>query len=229
MRGRAVRGCAGQLTLDFELETLNTERQGLLAEAIDALLPQTQCRQCGYGGCLPYAEAIATRRATINQCPPGGDDTIRDLAVLLGVPFQPLDPAFGTTRPPAVALIDEQRCIGCTLCIQACPVDAITGVIKMMHTVIAIECTGCELCIPPCPVDCISMPETGARPSTEQKKTAAVLAKHRFVSRNHRLQREKEERAARLVAAKDTAAEQRKRATVKKAIDRARERLRQRD
>jgi len=199
-----------------------------LAETIDALLPQTQCRQCGYDGCRPYAEAIAARRAGINQCPPGGDDTIRDLAALLGAPFQPLDPAFGTTRPPAVALIDEQRCIGCTLCIQACPVDAIVGATKMMHTVIAAECTGCELCIPPCPVDCISMPETGARPSPEQKKTAAARAKHRFESRNCRLQREKEERAARLAATKDAAAEQRKRATVAKAIARARERLRQR-
>ncbi len=198
------------------------------AETIDALLPQTQCRQCGYGGCRPYAEALAMHRAAINQCPPGGEDTIRDLAALLGVPYEPPDPVFGAIKPPAVALIDEQRCIGCTLCIQACPVDAIVGATKMMHTVIAAECTGCELCIPPCPVDCISMPVTVGNTTRVQKKNAAALAKRRFESRNRRLQHEKEERAARLAAAKDTAAEIKKRATVEKAIARARERLRQR-
>lgn len=199
-----------------------------LAEAIDALLPQTQCRQCGYSGCRPYAEAIATRRAGINQCPPGSDDTIRDLAALLGVPFQPLDPAFGAAQPPAVALIDEQRCIGCTLCIQACPVDAIVGAAKMMHTVIAQECTGCELCIPPCPVDCISMAPTGERTTREQKKSVAAQAKRRFESRNRRLQREKEERAHRLAVAHEHTAAQKKRVTIQKAIARAKERLQQR-
>lgn len=197
------------------------------AEAIDALLPQTQCRQCGYGGCRPYAEAIATRRAGINQCPPGGDDTIRDLAALLGVPFQPLDPAFGAAKLPAVALIDEQRCIGCMLCIQACPVDAIVGAATMMHTVIAQECTGCELCIPPCPVDCISMTTTGRICTPALKKTAAALARRHFESRSRRLQREKEA-AARLAAPKETAAEQKKHETIQKAIARARERLQQR-
>src|SRR5262245_48811551 len=126
-------------------------------EAIDALLPQAQCRQCGYPGCLPYAEAIAAGRAAINQCPPGGDETIRALAGLLDVPVEPLDPAFGAIKPPQVARIDEATCIGCTLCLQACPVDAIVGAPKLMHTVIDSECTGCELCIPPCPVDCIDM------------------------------------------------------------------------
>lgn len=198
-----------------------------LAGAIDALLPQTQCRQCGYEGCRPYAEAIAAGHAGINQCPPGGDDTIRDLAALLGAPFQPLNPAFGAAQPPAVALIDEQRCIGCTLCIQACPVDAIAGAAKMMHTVIAQECTGCELCIPPCPVDCISMVPAGDRTTREQKKAAAARARRRFESRNRRLQREKEA-AARLAAPKETAAEQKKRETIQKAIARARERLQQR-
>lgn len=128
-----------------------------LAEAIDALLPQTQCRKCGYAGCRPYAEAIAEGRAGINQCPPGGDELARDLAALLGVPFKPLDRAFGEHHPPRVAVIDEATCIGCTLCIQACPVDAILGAAKQMHTVIASECTGCELCVAPCPVDCIHM------------------------------------------------------------------------
>jgi electron transport complex protein RnfB len=200
-----------------------------LAETIDAVLPQTQCRQCGYDGCRPYAEAVAARRAGINQCPPGGEDTIRELASLLNVPFQPLDPAFGAARPPAVALIDERKCIGCTLCIQACPVDAIVGATKMMHTVIARECTGCMLCIPPCPVDCIIMAAAADRTTREQKKTIAARARRRFESRNRRLQREHDDSAARLAAAKDTAAEQKKRAVVQKAIARAQERLRQRD
>lgn len=128
-----------------------------LVEKIDAVLPQTQCGQCGYPGCKPYAEAIAKGEADINLCPPGGDDGIHKLADLLGVEYKP----FGGDAKPkakAVAFIDEQTCIGCTLCIQACPVDAIVGAAKQMHTVIASECTGCELCLPPCPVDCISMP-----------------------------------------------------------------------
>ena len=128
-----------------------------LSERIDALLPQTQCRQCGYNGCRPYAEAIARGEANINRCPPGGVEVMEDLARLLDRAPQPLDAACGVTKPPAVALIDETWCIGCTLCIQACPVDAIVGAAKVMHTVIAAECTGCELCIPPCPVDCIAM------------------------------------------------------------------------
>ncbi len=198
------------------------------ADAIDALLPQTQCRQCGYAGCRPYAEAIAAGRAGINQCPPGGEETLRDLAALLSVPFQPLAPEFGVAKPPAVAVIDEQACIGCTLCIQACPVDAIVGAAKVMHTVIAQECTGCELCIPPCPVDCISMAETGEQLTREQKKTAAASARRRFESRTHRLQHEKETRAPRPAASKETPAEQKKRATIQKAMARARERLQQR-
>lgn len=199
------------------------------ADAIDALLPQTQCRQCGYDGCRPYAEAIVAGRAAINQCPPGGSDCIRDLAELLNVPYQALDPQFGATLPPAAAFIDESLCIGCTLCIQACPVDAIVGATRLMHTVIAQECTGCRLCIPPCPVDCIGMVPVGDRSTREQKKIAAARAKRRYESRNRREQREKEERAARLAASKATAAEQKKRATVERAIARARERLRQRN
>ncbi|MBI4808641.1 MAG: electron transport complex subunit RsxB [Nitrosomonadales bacterium] len=127
-----------------------------LVEKIDAVLPQTQCGQCGYPGCKPYAEAIAKGEADINKCPPGGEEGIRKLADLLGVDYKP----FGEGAAPkakAVAFIDEQTCIGCTLCLQACPVDAIAGAAKQMHTIIASECTGCELCVEPCPVDCISM------------------------------------------------------------------------
>ncbi len=124
---------------------------------IDRLLPQTQCGQCGYPGCRPYAEAIACGAADINQCPPGGEAGVRALADLLGREPVALNPDNGEVKQPAVAIIDEQVCIGCTLCIQACPVDAILGSSKQMHTVIASECTGCELCLPPCPVDCIDM------------------------------------------------------------------------
>lgn len=128
-----------------------------LTERIDALLPQTQCTRCGYPACRPYAEAIARGEAPINRCPPGGDAGIRALAALTGMPVVPLDPACGEEAPPTIALIDEEVCIGCTKCIQACPVDAIVGAAKLMHTVVPELCTGCELCIPPCPVDCIAM------------------------------------------------------------------------
>ncbi|MHB1677072.1 MAG: electron transport complex subunit RsxB [Sulfuriferula sp.] len=128
-----------------------------MVEQIDAILPQTQCGQCGFPGCKPYAQAIATGKADINQCPPGGEAGIRKLAALLGVEFKALNAEHGEPKPKSVAVIDENICIGCTLCIQACPVDAILGAAKQMHTVIASECTGCELCIAPCPVDCISM------------------------------------------------------------------------
>jgi len=130
-----------------------------VVERIDALLPQTQCGQCGYPGCRPYAEAISKEEADINQCPPGGDAGIRALADLLGREPKPLNPENGEEKPKTVVLIDESRCIGCTLCIQACPVDAIVGAAKLMHTVIASECTGCDLCLPPCPVDCIDIIE----------------------------------------------------------------------
>jgi Na+-translocating ferredoxin:NAD+ oxidoreductase subunit B len=127
------------------------------ADDIDALLPQTQCGQCDYAGCRPYAEAIAEGRADINQCPPGGDAGIRALALLLGVQAKPLDPMHGRFLPDSVVIIREAECIGCTKCIQACPVDAIVGAPKRMHTVLADHCTGCNLCIPPCPVDCIDI------------------------------------------------------------------------
>jgi Na+-translocating ferredoxin:NAD+ oxidoreductase subunit B len=126
-----------------------------IVDQIDALLPQTQCGQCTYAGCRPYAEAIASGEADINQCPPGGEATIQALADLLGRDPKPLNPEHGVHTEKTVVVIDEQACIGCTLCIQACPVDAIVGAAKQMHTVIASECTGCNLCIPPCPVECI--------------------------------------------------------------------------
>jgi electron transport complex protein RnfB len=128
-----------------------------LVEKIDALLPQTQCGQCTYPGCKPYATAIANGEADINQCPPGGEATIIALADLLGREPKPLNPEHGEEAEKTLAWIDEETCIGCTLCIQACPVDAIVGAAKLMHTVIASECTGCDLCIPPCPVDCIKV------------------------------------------------------------------------
>jgi electron transport complex protein RnfB len=126
-------------------------------EQLNALLPQTQCAQCGYPGCRPYAQAMLAGAAQINQCPPGGEATMRQLARLLGREPHPVDAEFGPAPPPQVALIDEARCIGCTLCIKACPVDAIVGAQQFMHTVIERECTGCELCVPACPVDCIAL------------------------------------------------------------------------
>lgn len=129
-----------------------------LVERINGLLPQTQCGRCTFAGCRPYATAIASGEADINQCPPGGDRTAAALAKLLGREPRPVDPRFGVVPSrPVVAWIDESACIGCVKCIQACPVDAIVGASRHMHTVIAAQCTGCELCIPPCPVDCIVM------------------------------------------------------------------------
>ena len=128
-----------------------------LVEKIDSILPQTQCGQCGFPGCRPYAEAIARGEADINQCPPGGEEGINKLADLLGREAKPLSGEHGIEKAKSVAVIVENLCIGCTLCIQACPVDAIVGAAKQMHTVIATQCTGCELCLEPCPVDCIVM------------------------------------------------------------------------
>lgn len=136
-----------------------------IIDQIDALLPQTQCGQCGHPGCRPYAEAIANGEA-INHCPPGGQATIQALADLLDVEAIPLDGDHGTETAKRVAVIREDECIGCTKCIQACPVDAILGAAKQMHTVIADECTGCDLCVDPCPVDCIDMVEIGVTAKT---------------------------------------------------------------
>jgi electron transport complex protein RnfB len=155
-----------------------TGRPGTLvtdAARIDALLPQTQCTRCGYGGCRPYAEAIASGAAPINQCPPGGAATIRALAELLGRAALPLNPANGREAAPTVAWIDEARCIGCAKCLAPCPVDAIVGAPKYLHTVIAERCTGCELCIPPCPVDCIELRDAAPLPAP-----AAALNRMRF-------------------------------------------------
>lgn len=128
-----------------------------LVLAIDQILPQTQCQRCGYSACRPYAEAIATGEARINRCPPGGRAGIQALAALTGVPEIPLDPACGLEGPMQLARIRENDCIGCVLCLEACPVDAIAGAFKRMHTVIEADCTGCALCVPVCPVDCIEM------------------------------------------------------------------------
>ena len=132
-----------------------------VADQINAILPQTQCGQCGFAGCRPYAEAIAAGEVDINQCPPGGEAGIRALADLLGRDVVPLNAEHGEHKEKTVATIDEELCIGCTLCIQACPVDAILGAAKQMHTVVQPECTGCELCVAPCPVDCIRMVPLG--------------------------------------------------------------------
>ena len=159
------------------------ERLDALAERLDELLPQTQCRRCGFAGCRPYAEAMAAGDADINRCPPGGDETIDRLAALLGRAPKALDPSCGTHGPLRVARIVERDCIGCTLCIAACPVDAIIGAQKRMHAVLTSLCSGCELCIPACPVDCIRMaPATRAWTSA-----AAHAARERYRQREARI------------------------------------------
>lgn len=181
-----------------------------LITLIDALLPQTQCGKCGHSGCIPYAAAIATGEP-INKCPPGGDETIFNLATLLNVPVVALDVSRGAA-PPLVAYIREAECIGCTKCIQVCPVDAIVGASKFMHTVIADECTGCDLCVAPCPVDCIEMRQpqpgtvtvsTGLLNSTQQQLVRAnkrANARRRSGQRKARLLREEQMKVAARVA-----------------------------
>jgi electron transport complex protein RnfB len=211
-----------------------------LADLIEDVLPQTQCTKCGYPACRPYAEAIAEGSANINQCPPGGIEGVRRISALTGHPVIPINPANGYERPRAVAFIDEQLCIGCTLCIQACPVDAIIGAAKQMHTILPSLCTGCDLCVAPCPVDCIVMAPvsgdlTGWDAWTQQDADAA-RERHDF--RNARLQREREENDARLAAKavakmrevtaevsntpEELAEKERKRAIIAAAMERAR-------
>ena len=210
-----------------------------LADRIEDVLPQTQCTKCGYHGCRPYAEAIAAGTAEINQCPPGGAQGIARLSSVTGRPVIPLNPVNGLERPRAVAYIDESLCIGCTLCIQACPVDAIVGAAKLMHTVVPSLCTGCDLCVHPCPVDCIVMyPVTEATGWNAWTQADADAARARHDFRSFRLRREKEENDARLAAkaqaklaavnaidpadAASAAELERKRAIIAAAMERAR-------
>jgi Na+-translocating ferredoxin:NAD+ oxidoreductase subunit B len=212
-----------------------------LADRIEDVLPQTQCTKCSYKGCRPYAEAIASGEANINQCPPGGAEGIRRLSSVTGRPVIPLNPVNGFERPRAVAFIDESLCIGCTLCIQACPVDAIMGAAKQMHTIIPEQCTGCDLCVPACPVDCIVMypvTETTGWDAWTQEQADEARDRHEF--RLARLIREREENDARLAAkahAKAAAVErltpeneaeqaekERKRQIIAAAMERARQR-----
>lgn len=159
-----------------------------LASRIDAVLPQTQCTRCGYPTCRAYAEAIGGGEADIDRCPPGGEDGVAALAALLGRATKPLNPDYGVEQPPLVAVIDEAVCIGCTKCIRACPVDAIVGAAKRMHTVITAECTGCELCLPPCPVDCIRLVPVAEHPLSRAGVLArAAHARERYEARNRRL------------------------------------------
>lgn len=211
-----------------------------LTDALDAALPQTQCTRCGYPDCQRYAQAMAQGQADINRCPPGGDEGIARLAAITGRPALPLDPAHGHEGPRTLAVIDEAWCIGCTLCIKACPVDCIVGAPKQMHTVIDAQCTGCELCVPACPVDCISLvPVTPGRSGWQAwSAEQAQQAQARYQARGLRLTRERQENDERLAAqaaAKlaDLAAHSRiedaqtlsaKRAVVEAALARARQR-----
>ncbi|NII10103.1 RnfABCDGE type electron transport complex subunit B [Oleiagrimonas sp. C23AA] len=170
-----------------------------LAERLDALLPQTQCEQCGYHGCRPYAEAMARGEADVNQCPPGGAEGIAALAAVLECEPKPLNPEHGVEKPRTLARVIEADCIGCTKCIQVCPVDAIIGAAKRMHTVIADRCTGCELCVPACPVDCIAL---DPMPAAQIDQAHADAARRHFQAREARLARERAEREAQLAARK---------------------------
>jgi Na+-translocating ferredoxin:NAD+ oxidoreductase subunit B len=158
---------------------MTADAAGGLAQAIDALLPQTQCRRCGFDGCLPYATALARQETELNRCPPGGAPVIERLAALLGRPALPLDPACGSESSPQVAWIDEPACIGCARCLDDCPTDAIIGARKRMHTVIAADCSGCGLCLPICPVDCILMvPAPGLPAEPPSARVVDERARH---------------------------------------------------
>ena len=202
-----------------------------LADRIDALLPQTQCTKCGYDGCRPYADAIADGAAPINRCPPGGDEGIAALSDLLGVPALPLDASRGEPGPLLVARIDEAHCIGCTLCIQACPVDAIIGANKHMHTVLPDWCTGCDLCVAPCPVDCIQMVPAGRAWSAQdaavsrQRHRSHQARAERLAADNARLMAPETSAAPSAPAPADEARDaDRKRSAIESALARARAR-----
>jgi electron transport complex protein RnfB len=180
---------------------MSSETAPEMAARIDALLPQTQCTRCGYAGCSPYAAAIAAGEAQINQCPPGGRATIHALAQLLNRPVLELNPVHGVEAPARVAWIDESRCIGCARCLLPCPVDAIVGAQKYMHTVLADLCTGCELCLPPCPVDCIEM-----REAPEPASNQPALNRARFEAHSSRILNQAAERRRELDAKKAMAA-----------------------
>lgn len=172
------------------MESSGPLAQGALAQRIEALLPQTQCTRCGYPDCAAYAQAVAREEAGINQCPPGGAEGIARLAALTGRPPLPLSAEHGTEEPRAVAVIDEDWCIGCTLCLAACPTDAIVGANKWMHTVVAPHCTGCALCLPVCPVDCIVM-ENASGTATGWGAWSAEAAEHahgRYLKHRARLE-----------------------------------------
>lgn len=173
-----------------------------LVEAIDEALPQTQCTRCGYVDCRAYAQAVAAGDAQINQCPPGGQAGVQRLADLTGRPVLPLNPVNGVEGPRQLAVIDEAWCIGCTLCIKACPVDCIIGAPKQMHVIVDAQCTGCELCIPACPVDCISLKTVTPGRSGWQAWSAgqAALARQRYDFHQQRLDRAKSDNAERLLA-----------------------------
>jgi electron transport complex protein RnfB len=173
-----------------------------LVGRIHDVLPQTQCKRCGYPDCLGYARAVACGEADINQCPPGGAEGVVRLAVITGRAIQPIDPDFGAEGPRTLAFIDEDWCIGCTLCIAACPVDAIVGGNKRMHTVIEAHCTGCELCLPVCPVDCIPLVNVSGDATGWQawSPEQARQARARYARRTLRLERQAQEHALRLQA-----------------------------
>ena len=162
-----------------------------ITEKINSILPQTQCGKCDFSGCKPYAKAIAEGKADINQCPPGGKTGILKIAQLLKVEYKPLNERHGVIKPREIAIIEENECIGCTLCILACPVDAILGASKSMHTVISDECTGCELCIEPCPVDCIKMEPLNVENSESIENKRASLARSRYEFKQQRILRER--------------------------------------
>ncbi len=198
----------------------------LTSEAIDAWLPQTQCTRCGYPRCRAYAEAIAEGNADFDQCPPGGDVTIAALAQLLGSAPKPLNPAFGLHTPRQHAVIDEPVCIGCRKCIDVCPVDAIVGARKLMHTVLDAECNGCALCLPACPVDCIALlpvsgPAHSDSPWPGYTHTEVKRWRLRTEARLARLKKKlKAPRAARTAVAPVTAERERMRAEIQAAVAR---------